>query len=463
MEQQENLKNLNTFLQVFMGKEAETFLNAFMYFYQTLGDDSKIFFERLLQEAENVKNRDALNKEDFASLFQEEFKNLFEKQSLSTQNAQIIEQSEKNLLQEQNSSEEIPNKESLKIFTLPMDWENFRLNINLIAKEILKNNTESLKNMNLYTEQNIFGTSVGIYSQDHLFSEEKIKEFQKEYAKNYIEKLSEEIGMKLEFLDFNANNDIIIQSQSRLNQIDFIELVKNAHSRNNQIEIKNLNWNFDIKQIKEFHKESKDFIDIFENEIQELERAKELSNSQSQTEQNQNSPKKNKQDLEKPQYASLLDFFEKKRIENQNLSISKDEFKKDFLNYCKTNMNEQEMRTLVSLYQKTPTKLTKEHKEMIAKGMRYNLVNNNLLDKSLETSIKKVLVMSVPKEEKIKKIEDEAQVIATSQKTQELQTINDKSESKVKNEVKQTKITTQVNKKSTLESKENKPKTKNKR
>ncbi|MDO7253928.1 hypothetical protein [Helicobacter cappadocius] len=402
-------ENLKTFLQVFIGKESETFFNSFMYFYQKLGDDSKIFFERLLEEADNIKNGNTTNiaGENFIKLFEEELKSLQKQESSSSieeqktiKNLEIgIDQIKQNL-SKQNTSNEIYDEKPLKIFRLPMDWKNFEFNMKLMSKDILDKHTDELKDMNLYKEGNLLGTPVGIFAKDNLFSENKIKEFQKEYAKTYLEKLSKKIGIELEFLDFNANNDIILQSQSTLNQADFLELIR-ANSKDNNIEIKNLNWNVNIDEIKEFQKESKEFIDVFENEIKEVQALKnsnEKNIPEAKLEKQNNDLKKDSSQIpETPQYSSLLDFFEKKRIENQNLSISKDEFKKDFLHYCKTSMSEEEMKTLVSLYNKTPTKLTKEHKEMIEKGMRYNLINNNLLDKNLEVSIKTALSMPVSK------------------------------------------------------------------
>lgn len=390
-------ENLKTFLQVFIGKEAENFFNSFVYFYQKLGDDSKIFFERLLYEAENVKNGGNLKEEDFITLFKEELENLSQNTQNQTWPTESTQEKEKT-----NTEDLLPKKEEsnkpIKLFVLPMDWQNFQLNIDMLTKDFLQKNIDDLKSINIYKEKDFLGTSIGVYAKNNLLPEEKIKEFQKQYAEKYLEKLSEKMGIKLEFKAFNAQNDIILQSHTHLNQIDFISLVKNVHSHNNLTETKNLNFKLDMNQIKEFHQNSKEFIDTFENETKEVEKSNKISNENSKIEQNEQKIPLNS-NRETPQYCSLLDFFEKKRIENQNLSISKDEFKKDFLEYCKTHMNEQEMQTLISLYNKTPTKLTKEHKEMIEKGMRYNLINNNLLDKDLKASLEKVLNKSLENKE----------------------------------------------------------------
>lgn len=404
-------ENFKTFLQAFVGKEAENFLNSFMYFYEKLGDDRKLFFERLYDEAQSLKNNTNANENDFIKLFEEELKNLTE----NTKDIEPIKDVEKQPIeniQNENVSinQVIPKKEQnlpqMKKFTLPMNWENFQYSMDCMTKDFLKNNQIDLKKMNLYTEKDFFGTTIGIYAKNNLLPEEKIKEFQVQYAKEYLDKLSEKMGIKLEFLEINSKNDIILQAQCNLTQLDFMQKARDI----DKLTIKNPNYYLNIDEIKTFHQESKNFIDVFEDEIkQDLKYQKEpleINNNpleeQKQYQENQNpsiqASLKPSEDLQKPQYSTLLDFFEKKRIENQNLSISKDEFKKDFLDYCKTNMNEQEMQTLVNLYKKSPTKLTKEHKDMIEKGMRYNLINNNLLDKDLEISIKVALNIPIDKQ-----------------------------------------------------------------
>lgn len=280
-----------------------------------------------------------------------------------------------------------------------MNWENFQYSVDCMTKEFLNQNQIDLKKINLYTEKDFCGTTIGVYAKNNLLPEEKIKEFQTQYAKEYLKKLSEKMGIELEFLEINFKNDIILQAKCNITQLDFMQKARDI----DRFIIKNPDYSLNIDEIKNFHQQSKNFIDVFEDEIKEnLKYQKEFleTNNKSSEERNPSieTNLKPSEDLKKPEYATLLDFFEKKRIENQNLSISKDEFKKDFLDYCKTNMNEQEMQTLLNLYNKTPTKLTKEHKDMIEKGMRYNLINNNLFDKNLEISIKVALNIPIDRQ-----------------------------------------------------------------
>lgn len=390
-------ENLKTLLETFIGKEAENFLNSFMYFYDKLGDDRKLFFEKLYNEAQSLKNNPHANEDDFIKLFEEELKNLNESTKESIENKTI----EKLNAQNQKVAETQP----LKKFTLPMNWENFQYSMDCMTKEFLNQNQIDLKKINLYAEKDFYGTTIGVYAKNNLLPEEKIKEFQTQYAKEYLKKLSEKMGMELEFLEINFKNDIILQAKCNLTQLDFMQKARDIDG----FAIKNPDYSLSIDEIKNFHQQSKNFIDVFEDEIKEnLKHQKELLEVDNKPlqEQEQNpsieTNLKPSKDFQKPEYSTLLDFFERKRIENQNLSISKDEFKKDFLDYCKTNMNEEEMQTLLNLYNKTPTKLTKEHKDMIEKGMRYNLINNNLLSKDLEISIKSTLNIPVSKQDEAK-------------------------------------------------------------
>lgn len=87
-------------------------------------------------------------------------------------------------------------------------------------------------------------------------------------------------------------------------------------------------------------------------------------------------------------FKDLINWFDKKKLENENMPLTKQEFKQEFLDYCKNGMNENEMKILLLLANKEPSKLTKEHKDMINEGLKFNLTNNKLLDKGLETAIR---------------------------------------------------------------------------
>lgn len=86
-------------------------------------------------------------------------------------------------------------------------------------------------------------------------------------------------------------------------------------------------------------------------------------------------------------FSDIMDWFKKKQIENMNMPMSKDTFKKEFYDYCKNGMSENEIKILLILDNKEPTKLTKEHKDMIKEGLKLCTANNKLLDKGLESAV----------------------------------------------------------------------------
>ncbi|GAA8096674.1 hypothetical protein Kazakh3177_11350 [Helicobacter pylori] len=68
----------------------------------------------------------------------------------------------------------------------------------------------------------------------------------------------------------------------------------------------------------------------------------------------------------KDKYASLHSFFKQAELDIKQKRIkTKLDFKESFLNYAKNHMNEDELKVLLVVSQKEPTKLTKEHINLI--------------------------------------------------------------------------------------------------
>ncbi|MCI7484333.1 hypothetical protein [Helicobacter sp. 10-6591] len=139
-----------------------------------------------------------------------------------------------------------------------------------------------------------------------------------------------------------------------------------------------LNFTLDMESVRARVNESKSFMASLEDEVAQTlnvsKKAKSLADTQKI---NTNT-----------YFSDLLDWFEKKRIENNEMPMTKDKFKEEFLDYCKNGMGENEIKVLLILSHKEPSKLSGEHKEMIKQGLKYNLQNNKLLDKGLEATIR---------------------------------------------------------------------------
>lgn len=140
----------------------------------------------------------------------------------------------------------------------------------------------------------------------------------------------------------------------------------------------NFNPTISFEEVKNRRIEHNNFNNIYLDEI-----------AQSLDEQSNNKSLDEVKKLNPDSYFSdIMDWFKKKQIENMNMPMSKDTFKKEFYDYCKNGMSENEMKILLILDNKEPTKLTKEHKDMIKDGLKLCTANNKLLDKGLESAVR---------------------------------------------------------------------------
>ncbi|GAA8845441.1 hypothetical protein HpRN169_13520 [Helicobacter pylori] len=109
------------------------------------------------------------------------------------------------------------------------------------------------------------------------------------------------------------------------------------------------------------------------------------------TEKEQEKPKiapNNDIDL-KDKYANLHSFFKQTELDIKQKRIkTKLDFKESFLNYAKNHMNEDELKVLLVVSQKEPTKLTKEHINLIRDCLEQAHGNKHMQDKGLQLSVK---------------------------------------------------------------------------
>ncbi|GAA9647142.1 relaxase/mobilization nuclease domain-containing protein [Helicobacter pylori] len=119
------------------------------------------------------------------------------------------------------------------------------------------------------------------------------------------------------------------------------------------------------------------------------------------TEKEQEKPKiapNNDIDL-KDKYANLHSFFKQTELDIKQKRIkTKLDFKESFLNYAKNHMNEDELKVLLVVSQKEPTKLTKEHINLIRDCLKQAHGNKHMQDKGLQLSVKSILGHELEKE-----------------------------------------------------------------
>ncbi|GAA7612584.1 hypothetical protein HpMMM21_16400 [Helicobacter pylori] len=133
------------------------------------------------------------------------------------------------------------------------------------------------------------------------------------------------------------------------------------------------------------------------NKLNEKESNTQEQGEYAQKEQEKKTPS-NDIDL-KDKYASLHSFFKQTELDIKQKRIkTKLDFKESFLNYAKNHMNEDELKVLLVVSQKEPTKLTKEHINLIKDCLEQAHGNKHMQDKGLQLSVKSILGHQLEKE-----------------------------------------------------------------
>ncbi len=133
------------------------------------------------------------------------------------------------------------------------------------------------------------------------------------------------------------------------------------------------------------------------NKLNEKEPNTQEQGEYAQKEQEKKTPS-NDIDL-KDKYASLHSFFKQTELDIKQKRIkTKLDFKESFLNYAKNHMNEDELKVLLVVSQEEPTKLTKEHINLIKDCLEQAHGNKHMQDKGLQLSVKSILGHQLEKE-----------------------------------------------------------------
>ncbi|MFS7885377.1 hypothetical protein ACMAV3_05770 [Helicobacter pylori] len=133
------------------------------------------------------------------------------------------------------------------------------------------------------------------------------------------------------------------------------------------------------------------------NKLNEKEPNTQEQGEYAQKEQEKKTPS-NDIDL-KDKYANLHSFFKQTELDIKQKRIkTKLDFKESFLNYAKNHMNEDELKVLLVVSKKEPTKLTKEHINLIKDCLEQAHGNKHMQDKGLQLSVKSILGHELEKE-----------------------------------------------------------------
>lgn len=326
--------------------QSDEMINEFKRFMHFLTPkDKDIFLKKLMEEIEEAKKRD------------------FEEQTEAP--------SEQNTKEQQQTDEFITDMQQ----TIIEESQNITKDSPQEIKEEVNQPTQTQEAQELIQETNtdtIEQNHQPLEQTQNLSFEDKIQNALENIAESHHKEF-EEMGIVQNIKQGDEvykvyDNEFILPKEEK-------ERLKQEYDNAPNKEQWQPNIAFDITQAKAKHQDSQNFINSFMEEVK------------NEINPNARSMEQDKKLNPNTYFTDLIDWFDKKKMENLNMPISKEDFKKEFYEYCKNGMSENEMKILLILQNKEPSILSKEHKDMLEQGLKYNLSNNKLLDKGLETAI----------------------------------------------------------------------------
>ncbi|NHA49387.1 hypothetical protein [Helicobacter pylori] len=344
----------------------------------------------MLEVIESMKNeisntKDNENVSDFFNAFQQEIN---EEQSISNDNpSEFVESLEKVIVETQNA-----NKHELESKALQDYEENQiqRAGEISIAEHENKLEKEELERYALEGENKALEQYYESQNPDTLYEQQVFQEQEKEQEKELLNQQD----LELETLrDNNTKQGLDNESATLLESLQVIRDETNeviTFLNPNELELLRPTGENTTSKIASITLEES-------NKLNEKEPNTQEQGEYAQKEQEKKTPSNNI-DL-KDKYASLHSFFKQTELDIKQKRIkTKLDFKESFLNYAKNHMNEDELKVLLVVSQKEPTKLTKEHINLIKDCLEQAHGNKHMQDKGLQLSVKSILGHQLEKE-----------------------------------------------------------------
>ncbi|MGL2540473.1 hypothetical protein ACOWO2_03590 [Helicobacter pylori] len=419
----------------------QDFINGFLKAWKAWSDDGKdAFLESFLDEVKNSKN-DPTN---FLGILEQEIKSLSQ-ESLKDDISFMLEviESMKNEISNTKDNENVSDFMNVLQNEISQGQNNPNDNPNefveSLAQAIIETQENANKNEIEFTELERKETELESKAlQEHEENQIKraeeisITENENELAKQELEKYALEGENKaLEQYNESQNPDTLYEQQV------FQEQSKEEELSNKQdLELETLRDNNIKKGLDDESLGLLESLQILRNETNEVAnylRANEIdysrptgenttskiaslaleennqlnekeTNTQEQAKHTEKEQEKSKiapnNDIDlKDKYANLHSFFKQTELDIKQKRIkTKLDFKESFLNYAKNHMNEDELKVLLVVSQKEPTKLTKEHINLIKDCLEQAHGNKHMQDKGLQLSVKSILGHELEKE-----------------------------------------------------------------
>ncbi len=384
----------------------QDFINGFLKAWKAWSDDGKdAFLESFLDEVKNSKT----DPSNFLSILEQEIKSLSQeglKDDISSM-LEVIE-SMRNEISHTKDNENVSNFMNVLQNEISQGQNNSNENPNEFVESLAQAIIETQENANKNEieltelerkEAELESKTLQEHEENQIKRAEEISitENENELAKQELEKYALEAENKsLKQYNESQNPDTLYEQQVAQEQSKEEEL-----SNKQDLELETLRDNNIKKGLDDESLGLLESLQILRNETNEVAnylRANEIdysrptgenttskiaslalegnnqlnekeTNTQEQGEYAQKEQEKktpnNDIDL-KDKYANLHSFFKQTELDIKQKRIkTKLDFKESFLNYAKNHMNEDELKVLLVVIQKEPTKLTKEHINLI--------------------------------------------------------------------------------------------------
>lgn len=416
----------------------QDFINGFLKAWKAWSDDGKdAFLESFLDEVKSSQN----DPSNFLGILEQEIKSLSQ-EGLQDDMSSMLEviESMKNEISNLKDNENVSDFMNILQNEISQGQNNSNDNPNEFVESLAQAITEIQENKNELEQQELErkeseleSKALQDYEENQIKRAEEISltEHENELAKQELEKYAIEGENKaLEQYDESQNPDTLYEQQVAQEQI---EDKKERLLNNQDLELETLRDDNTKQGLDDENLELLESLQIIRDETNEVANSiranetiellrptgenttskiaslaleennklneKETNTQEQNTEKEQEKPKIGNDIDFKDKYANLHSFFKQTELDIKQKRIkTKLDFKESFLNYAKNHMNEDELKVLLVVSQKEPTKLTKEHINLIKDCLEQAHGNKHMQDKGLQLSVKSILGHELEKE-----------------------------------------------------------------
>ncbi|WP_283447753.1 hypothetical protein [Helicobacter pylori] len=415
----------------------QDFINGFLKAWKAWSDDGKdAFLESFLDEVKSSQN----DPSNFLGILEQEIKSLSQ-EGLQDDMSSMLEviESMKNEISNLKDNENVSDFMNVLQNEISQGQNNFNDNPNEFVESLAQAITEIQENKNELEQQELErkeseleSKALQDYEENQIKRAEEISltEHENELAKQELEKYAiegenkaleqnmmkaktpdtlyeqqvaqeqnkEEERSNKQDLELEALRDDNTKQGLDDENLELLESLQIIRDETNEV-ANSLRANETIELLRPTGENTTSKIASLALEENNKLNEKETNTQEQNTEKEQEKPKIGNDIDFKDKYANLHSFFKQTELDIKQKRIkTKLDFKESFLNYAKNHMNEDELKVLLVVSQKEPTKLTKEHINLIKDCLEQAHGNKHMQNKGLQLSVKSILGHELEKE-----------------------------------------------------------------